>query len=166
MTRRLEELFQLDKLENQVDIAESIGKDTEETHLALAEIDATIDKIDAALPAIRDLNTSDTELDDIAKMATESFNCLTDLGMNVDSRFAAEIFAVAGNMLGYALSAKTTKLNKKLKIIELQLKKAKLDADEGGEQQTHLPIGTGHVLDRNELLDRLIGNRDQKQKLS
>jgi hypothetical protein len=76
-------------------------------------IDRHIDKIDAALPAVRDLDASDQELDDIAAKATETFENLMDLGFNVDSRYAAELFAVAGTMLGHALTAKTTKLNKR-----------------------------------------------------
>jgi hypothetical protein len=47
-----------------------------------------------------------------------------DLGMNVDSRWASDIFGVASTMLGHAITAKTAKLNKKLKMVDLQLKKA------------------------------------------
>jgi hypothetical protein len=51
---------------------------------------------------------------------------------NVDSRYA-EIFAVAGTMLGHALTAKTAKLNKKLKMVDLQLKKMKMDQDQASK---------------------------------
>ena len=74
--------------------------------------------------------------------------------MNVDSRYASEIFNVASQMLGHAITAKNAKINKKLKIIELQLKKAKLDIDTGSDD--NLPTAQGHVLDRNELLNRLL----------
>jgi hypothetical protein len=77
-----------------------------------------------------------------------------DLGMNVDSRYASEIFNVASQMLGHAITAKNAKINKKLKIIELQLKKAKLDIDSGSDN--NLPTAEGHILDRNELLNRLL----------
>ena len=156
--RKLEELF---------DLAPSTTSNSDvvtfdETRTALAEIDDAIDKIDAALPSVRDLNTSDSELDNIASMATESFQNLSDLGMNIDSRYAAEIFAVASAMLGHALTAKTAKLNKKLKVIELQLKKARLDQTATAEEPTE--TASGQVLSRNDLLERLIGNRDQKIK--
>lgn len=85
--------------------------------------------------------------------------------MNVDSRFASELFAVAGTMLGHALTAKTTKLNKKLKMIDLQLKKLKLDQDaakaKGGELE-NLPTAQGQILSRNDLLERLLSDRQQK----
>ena len=93
MTKKLEALFDLpssDELES-----EKQSLDIDETKIALAEIDDAIDKIDAALPMVRDLQASDAEMDDLAKKATESFNELMSLGMNVDSRFAAEIFSAA-----------------------------------------------------------------------
>ena len=114
MTKKLEELFGFDQLEQ---TEETVEQTVNETRTAIVEIDDAIDKIDAALPGVRDLNSSDDELDDIAKKATETFENLTDLGFNVDSRYAAELFAVAGTMLGHALTAKQTKLQKKLKTV-------------------------------------------------
>ncbi len=80
-----------------------------------------------------------------------------DLGMQVDSRFASEIFNSASSMLGHAITAKTAKLNKKLKMIELQLKKATLDQKVASkeEQIEATPMGEGKSLDRNELLKML-----------
>jgi hypothetical protein len=85
-----------------------------------------------------------------------------DLGFNVDSRYASEIFAVAGAMLGHALTAKTAKLNKKLKMIELQMKKVKLDRDVQGDEPSQ--TAHGQVLSRNDLLEMLKGANDQKNK--
>jgi hypothetical protein len=156
MTKRLEELFEFDKLE-QAEEPESSTLTVEQTRAAIVAIDSNIDKIDLALPAVRDLDASDRELDELADLAKQSYQDLSDLGMNVDSRFAAELFAVAGTMLGHALVAKTTKLNKKLKMIDLQLKKARLDQQNPDDAPTQQ--GQGHVLDRNEILERLIGDR-------
>jgi hypothetical protein len=166
MTRKLEELFDLPPSGSQEDSESTIN--VEETRHQLAEIDETIDKIDAALPGIRDLDRSDTELDELAELAKQSFNDLSDLGMQVDSRYASELFAVAGTMLGHALTAKTAKLNKKLKMIDLQMKKLKLDQDRAKNSNDDgtaaIETAEGHVLSRNDLLERLIGNRDQKSK--
>jgi hypothetical protein len=163
MTRKLEELFGFDQLQNTTEsVSETLTQ--EETRSAIIEIDATIDKIDEALPAIRDLESSDRELDEIAELAKESFQNLSDLGMNVDSRFSSELFAVAGTMLGHALQAKTTKLNKKLKMIDLQLKKLKLDQDAAKTQGKldEIPTAEGTILTRNDLLERLLGPREQQ----
>ena len=129
------------------------------TQIQLQEIDATIDKIDAALPAVRGLDASDAEMDDLATKAQETFDNLMDLGFNVDSRYASEIFAVAGTMLGHALTAKTAKLNKKLKMVELQMKKVKLDRDVQGDEPTQ--TAHGQVLSRNDLLEMIKGSKDQ-----
>jgi len=166
MTKKLERLFGFDQLEDSEDIPVVENMTMEETRTAIVNIDDTIDKIDEALPAIRDLMASDRELDDIADLAKQSYQDLSDLGMNVDSRYSAELFAVAGTMLGHALTAKTTKLNKKLKMIDLQLRKLKLDQDAAKRTGNldNLPTAQGQVLTRNDLLDRLIGDRAQKDK--
>lgn len=161
MTKKLEELFGFDQLEQ---TEETVEQTVNETRTAIVEIDDAIDKIDAALPGVRDLNSSDDELDDIAKKATETFENLTDLGFNVDSRYAAELFAVAGTMLGHALTAKQTKLQKKLKVIELQMKKLKLDQDaaKAKGEDPDVEKAEGQVLSRNDLLEMLKSNQDQK----
>jgi hypothetical protein len=166
MTRKLEELFDLAPSEV-LEVTDTPTLTIEETKTAMVEINATIDKIDQAMPAVRDLDTSDSELDDIAAKATETFENLTDLGFNVDSRYAAELFAVAGTMLGHALTAKTTKLQKKLKVLDLQMKKLKLDQDAAKNRVNEDDPIQGHgevlnTLSRNELLERLLGDRDQK----
>ena len=160
MTRKLEELFDLPRNE---DGEEEIAVDTQGQDIPnLTTALDSLDKIESALPAVKGLEASDGEMDELAKKASESFDDLMDLGMNVDSRYASEIFAVASSMLGHAITAKTAKLNKKLKMIDLQLKKAKLDQgldDGAGPTKT----GTGVVIDRNELLAKL-ANRDQPNK--
>jgi len=161
MTRKLEALFDLPSSDAASEL--EITPTTEETRATIVAIDQAIDKIDAALPAVRDLDSSDTELDDIAAKATETFENLTDLGFNVDSRYAAELFAVAGTMLGHALTAKTTKLQKKLKVLDLQMKKLKLDRDAAKENTNDesLPTAEGRIMSRNDLLEMLKNNRDQ-----
>ncbi len=124
-----------------------------------------MEKIENALPQVRGLEASDDEMDELSKLAKESFNTLMDLGMQVDSRFSAEIFSVAGNMLGHALTAKTAKINKKLKMIDLQLKKAELDRKLSVVKPDKLeetPLGTGNIVDRNELSKMIMNNAASK----
>lgn len=165
MTKKLEDLFDLPS--STADTDETVP-DIAATQYAITEIDHAIDKIDAALPGVRDLEASDGDMDELAQKATETFDDLMNLGMQVDSRYASEIFAVAGAMLGHALTAKTAKMNKKLKMIQLQLQKAKLDLDRekrtGDNEPESVETAEGQVLSRNDLLDRLIGTRDQKNK--
>ena len=170
MTRKLESLFDLPPSTPAED--EPTPQPAEDFRSQLQTLDDTIDKVDAALPGVRGLESSDAEMDSLSKMATDSYDELMTLGMQVDSRFASEIFSVASNMLGHAITAKTAKLDKKLKMIDLQLKKMRLDqqqsvidakaadADAGERMQT----AQGMVLSRNDLLERLLASKDQKDK--
>jgi hypothetical protein len=159
MTRKLEELFNLPesqeiindaavqkKKKNQQDI-----KAQKKTFEKLAEFD----KISAALPAVSGLGKlADEELNDVADRAIKAYEDLMDLGMNVEARYSARMFEVAGNMLKTGLDAKTAKLDKKLKMIELQLKKEKQDKEDS--KDSGLINGEGYVVtDRNSLLQRL-----------
>jgi hypothetical protein len=151
MTKKLEELFDIASSEKN-ELNEPIpGVAEEVTKEALSNLE----KIDTALPTVRGLEASDREMDDLASKAETSFQDLMDLGMQVDSRFSGDIFSVASNMLNHAITAKTAKLNKKLKMIDLQLKKATLDQRQAKmeEKIDNIPLGDGaQNLDRNELL--------------
>jgi hypothetical protein len=162
MTKRLEELFDLPPSTEEVETAvPSIA----ENRNIIQNLDAAIDKIDAALPAVRGLESTDQEMDELAGLATSSYRDLMDLGMQVDSRFASEIFGVASNMLGHAITAKTAKLDKKLKMIDLQMKKVRLDQQQlDKDPEATAQQGQGHVLSRNELLERILGKNQNAQK--
>ena len=174
MTRKLEELFDLPPTsKDQVEDASADADlpPAEDLRSQLQTLDDNIDKIDQALPGVRGLEANDEEMDGLAELAQDSYKDLMDLGMQVDSRFASEIFSVASNMLGHAITAKTAKMDKKLKMIDLQLKKMRLDqqqsvidakaADAGGGEA--MQTAQGMVLSRNDLLERLL-SKDQKDK--
>jgi hypothetical protein len=99
---------------------------------------------------------ADGELDELARKATEAYDDIMDLGMNVEARYSARMFEVAASMLKNAIDAKSAKLDKKLKMIDLQLKKQKIDQDAtGGDDGITLP-GEGVIItDRNSLLEKL-----------
>ena len=165
MTKKLEELFDLprdiDEELQSSDHDSQTGNDASQLPV-LPETLAALDKIEAALPAVRGLDASATEMDDLAAKASESFDDLMNLGMQVDSRYSSEIFAVASTMLGHAITAKTAKMNKKLKMIDLQMRKLKLDR-EGGADPVGITTAQGTVLDRNELLRRVLDSAPAAQ---
>ena len=109
---------------------------------------------------MRDLDTADHELDELAKLAQTRFEDLMDLGMNVEARFSGTILQTAGVLLGHAITAKTAKIDKKLRMIDLQLKKAKLDQATADKDPAAGAVeGKAWVMDRNELLRQLNGDR-------
>ena len=107
MTKKLEELFDLPTNESSedLDINDSVNSIDAGNLSIMPDTLAALDKIEAALPAVRGLESSDTEMDELAAKATKEFDNLMDLGMNVDSRYASEIFGVASQMLGHAITA-------------------------------------------------------------
>lgn len=151
MTKKLEDLFELASSDTGNELTEPLPDQTQEvTETALSNLD----KIEAALPQVRGLEAADNEMDELAQLATASYKDLMDLGMQVEARFSSEIFNSAGTMLGHAITAKTAKINKKLKMLDLQLKKAALDQKKASkdEEIDNIPLGEGQSLDRNELL--------------
>jgi hypothetical protein len=164
MTKKLEELLNLPENKEIIDpeiIEEEVApkekrQRRKEERERLRDI-AEFDKIAEALPAVKGLgHMADEELNDIADKAIKAYEDLMDLGMNVESRYSGRMFEVAGNMLKVSLDAKVAKLDKKLKMVELQLKKQKLDTDTVSEG--NFTEGAGYVVtDRNSLIDRLKG---------
>jgi hypothetical protein len=154
MTKKLEEILNLPeskKIIKQDDKAQSKA----EVAPLLRDIDE-FDKISAALPRVKGLgDLADSELDDLAKKATDAYDDIMDLGMNVESRYSARMFEVAASMLKNAIDAKSAKLDKKLKMIDLQLKKQKLDQDANNDDGITIQ-GDGVIIsDRNSLLEKL-----------
>ena len=171
MTKKLEDILNLPNVKEafkEVDAKEKekISKDTANgksknldpnTHKNLQKSYAEFDKVAAALPQVQGLGElSDLELDKLAVEAEESYKNLMDLGMNVDSRYSGRIFEVASTMLRNAIDAKSSKIDKKLKMVELQLKKMKLDKD-GDKDTGPIEAQDGFVIsDRNELMKKLL----------
>ncbi len=170
MTKKLEEILNLPNVKEAFKEVDAKEKDKESKNTAngkSANLDpqtaknleksyAEFDKIAAALPQVKGLGElSDLELDKLAVEAEESYKNLMDLGMNVDSRYSGRIFEVASTMLRNAIDAKSSKIDKKLKMVELQLKKAKLDKD--GDTGPEPVESEGMIIsDRNELMKKLM----------
>lgn len=163
MTKKLEEVFGF-LPENPPDL-DSSPTTVEETELPvevqeeLATARATIDmanRVDVALPTVTDMAQAERELDDLAAKAQEDAERLMDLGFNVDDRNAGKIFEVAATLLKTAVDAKTSKLEKKLKMVELQLRKARLDSD-----KKEAPAGGLGVIDAD---DAVVANRNDLVK--
>jgi len=163
MTKKLEELLNLpdnqDIVDEQQIKAEAAVISHEDTFRDIAEFD----KIASALPAVKGLgDLADKELNEVADKAMTAYDDLMDLGMNVESRYSGRVFEVAGTMLKTSLDAKVAKLDKKLKMVELQLKKEKMDRD-SGSGDGGITEGEGFVVtDRNSLLQKLKGLDNDK----
>ena len=161
MTKKLEELFDLPETDEPREVVDPRELFTDQQqHLESAS--NIIDRIDQALPQVRELDSADAELDELSDMAREKFEDLMNLGMNVEARFSGQILQTAGVLLGHAITAKQAKIDKKLKMIDLQLKKMRLDQTAAKSDSQPQPVdGQAVVLDRNELLKQILANKNQ-----
>lgn len=166
MTKKLEELLNVAPADEDPTDKLPVEVDPEESKDQIVELEKNlqdVDNIEKALSTV-ELNdkTNDIELDDIATKADQTFDNLMDLGMNVEARFSGQIFDTASKMLQIKLNAKQSKVDKKLKMLELQIRKkaldARIDRDTG---QNGAVNGDATVISRNELLDRIL-NKDNK----
>ena len=162
MTKKLEELLDLPEVKETMEQVEKpepskeVRKETVNLERSIAEFD----KISAALPMVKGLGElAYKELYELEEKAKQSYEDLMDLGMNVESRYAGRVFETASNMLKNAIEAKSQKLDKKLKMVELQLKKQNLD-QKAGENVDTVDAEGYVVMDRNAILERIL-NKDQ-----
>ena len=131
---------------------------------------STAEKIDRALPQVTGLESEDVDMDTYSTEAMKSYRDLMDLGMNVEVRHSGKLFEVASSMLKNAVEAKNAKLEKKLRMVELQLKKQRIDQMSGNDSNsTDIVEGEGYIVgERNQLLKQIIDkvqdNTDKEEK--
>lgn len=154
MTKKLETLFNLDDSEESA--KEPIKKPVHQEIQSVDDSYKAVQEITQTLPQITELdNLGETELDDLASKAEQAYDDLMDLGMNVEVRYSGRIFEVAASMMSNAINAKTAKIDKKLKAVDLQLKKLKIEKD-AGDDPNDVINGQGYIItDRNDLIKKL-----------
>jgi hypothetical protein len=128
--KKLEEVFNLPSTQIDENIVEEIVEDYEYDYTELSDALEQAQKIDRALGQVKGLELLDKEMDEYSKKAMETFEELMVIGKNVEDRNAAGIFDVAAKMMGNAITASQSKMDRKLKAIHLQLQKMKLDQEQ------------------------------------
>ncbi len=152
MTKKLEELLNISPKDEKISPSPDVPA---VPTISLEEKLEEFDKIAAALPRVKGLgDVSDAELDGLAKKAEDAYDDIMDLAMQVEPRYSARMFEVATNMLNSAITAKTNKIEKKLKMVDLQLKKLAIEKKHGDKSDE--VEGEGYILtDRNSILEKL-----------
>ena len=154
MTKKLEEIFNLEDKKK----LEEAQEEKIAAHQEVSSIEDSykaVNQITGDLPPIQELeNLEEDDLDSLSEKAEQAYDDLMDLGMNVEVRYSGRIFEVASGMLKNAIDAKSAKIDRKLKAIDLQLKKMKIDKDSKPDEDAI--SGEGYIIsDRNELLKKL-----------
>ncbi len=177
MTKKLEETFNLPPMDEPIEVdtanlIEPVANNIDELSAALAHVD----KIDQALTPVKNLEALDKDMDSYAVDAMDAFQTLMDLGQNVEDRHAAPVFDSAAKMMANAITAKQAKMDKKLKVIQMQMQKQKLDLEEkkldwqmtkakGTDADPTAIQGDGEVMiDRAEILSSIMSELNTEQK--
>ena len=111
MTKKLEEVFNLGEKKDTVSvIKKEIARDKAR-----------------AIISTEDLDDHDTKMDEYADEAFSYAKEVYEVGMGAEARHAAEMFNAAANFMKVAMDSKNNKLEKRLKLYDLELKKQKMD---------------------------------------
>ena len=172
MTKRLEELFNIPSIESEAgtklaepnfddhDNTELLEVDTESEVLEISDAMVISERINTALAEVRGMEEHDGEMDEIAQKALDNFEQLMSLGMNLTDMAAGPVFSSATQMLKVALEARDSKVTRKLKQVDMMIKKANLDHRKDTAKVDHQEVQP-NVYDRNELLKMLGGSESQ-----
>ena len=178
MTKKLEDLFDLADPVEAEEFYESRDKKATpviedvapmpvvEEQQVIAEAPVTnvvdmSDRINTSLTHVDDIHSSDPDMDRYADKAEKAFEDLMYLGFNVEDRNAGKIFEAASSVLKTAVDAKNAKADRKLKAIEMQLKKMRLDQNIHKMPKVIEQDAEYVVSDRNSMLSALSQNKDK-----
>jgi len=147
--KKLEELFDVDETPLVTSTPQMTDREISENRSMLAELE----QFDGRLRQL-DGESDARELDNIAVTAMNHFDNLMDLGMATDPRFGASIFDAASKLMGHAITARTNKIEKALKIRDLEIKERRLAIQEKqNKMNTDDDLDSGaRVMDRNEMM--------------
>ena len=168
MTKKLEDLFNIGPVddESETELVEPdfdddiVEVDAETEIMEITEAMEISNRINSALAEVRGMEEHDGEMDEIAQKALDNFDQLMSLGMNLTDMAAGPVFGSATQMLKVALDARDSKVNRKLKQVDMMIKKANLDHRKDTAKVDHQEVQP-NVYDRNELLKMLGGSGSQ-----
>ena len=118
--------------DTEMDLYQDDEDEQSETEISLEEAKAAMEKLKAMRVQLRelpDITARKTQLDRLAQMAERKFEDIFDRAFNCEDRFAAEMINAANSMLKIALDAHAKIIDSDVKLVDLQLKKDKMEID-------------------------------------
>lgn len=159
MLKKLEDVLNIENMGELSSETENDPNETEkESHTNIINTDETKQMIDQAeeldniLSNITGLDQHDVEMDDIVSKAMTTYEELVHLGRNSPVMYSCKVYEVAGNLLKTAMDARDSKLSKKMKLIDMKLKKLKIDTD-ANKKNNDESDDDGSTLTRNDILE-------------
>ena len=182
MTKKLEELLDIavekpTPVEEKVIVSDVIKKSkelvTELKEKKSLTISNELDKeLDTDILGDNELND---ELDKLSTKAMESYEALTEISLNVADGHISKIAEAAIGFLKVAQDSAITKHEKRIRALDLKLKKYKIDTDalkhvkKPAKDETAIPNLDGEeveeiFIDRNELVNSFAQNKNESGK--
>lgn len=147
-----EEQRQIEEAEHELD---ELRHDDPETAASFETALSKAQQIEHELADHVGFRQHDTEMNEIADEAMESYREFKDLALNCTPAHAGKIAETAANMLRLAMEARNSKSDKKLRMWRLQLDQARLlrdlERDQGPEEGV-IDNEDAIRIDRNKLL--------------
>lgn len=132
--KKLNDVFNLPEeddsdIDETVDIEEHKEPEKDTITYNIADFEPVISKANEISREIRDTENIDKDFDDLSKRSMEVFELLVDIGQNIEDKHVSDIFDVASKMMTNSISAKTHKMERKLKAINLEIQNHKADIE-------------------------------------
>lgn len=108
------------------------NEDYESTEIDIEEAKRAMEKLKAMrvqLKDIPDITHRKNHLDRLAALAEKKFEDIFDRAFNCEDRFASEMINAANSMLKIALDAHAKIIDSDVKLVDLQLKKDKMEIE-------------------------------------
>ena len=111
-----------------------------------------------AVASLLDVANHESDMDQLADLAIETFEKIMDTADNVDERNVAAVLSAAAQMYKNALDAKDSKARVRLQSATLLLRKRAMDEKKGLDEADILDNEETGVLsgDRNNVLDAIL----------
>lgn len=142
----IEELKELDTEGYEIYIPEEDEFVSEPDSLTLEEAQAAMLKLKEhrlQLKDIPDVTARKVQLIRLAELAEEKFNDILDRAFNCEDRFASEMTNAAIGMLKLALDAQSKVIDSDVKLIDLQIKKDKIEVELNIKNNNSGSVSTG-----------------------
>lgn len=156
MSKKLDETLNLRSMD-EINELEKISETLNEVDLE--NINTEESKVDP------DINEHVTEMNEVYESAMKAHKEILDLGYSVDTKYAGNILSTSAKFLDIAISASSSKIDKKLKKLKMDMDAygAKLSAKNNSDEATIIDGKEvvvseeegGELLNRNDILTKI-----------
>ena len=165
MTKRIEEVLDLPSLESMLGEEAISPEDQAKIDSITAALEANeLDSIDKHLLDPDGTREHSEEMDQIIDCAMTAHKDAIDMAFNMEPKNAGSIMEPAARFLELSMKAMQSKLDARMKGIELKMKREKLDHELRKNQEEGVVEGETEVSEKGQMVDRNALLKSMKEK--